>query len=565
MVSFLGILGLRLKDIVGSIIDGAPISGNCSWNPQIKSWASLGDSYANVVGGGGIDYEAKLTMNACLQSKKHQDLANSGATISQITSQQVPRLDGNTNFVTLSTGTNDFGLVQILDACVYGFQGSSSPNCSTTLSKASAFLASSTFASSVNSLLSSINSKLSPNVGKTFVVGGAAFFDETTPSCNQTSLSVYTGLGQQKFLTTGLRANLNEMIQRFNWWQNYLITIFNRATVPGNSTLKYPVQFIDSDDRFNARRFCNSRVMSTGSGDPLTYFVNGGGLQTPVTRSSYEKVAVSVCNANGSWNDYVQCQMATAIKGAISLTLTNIGAKTGINDWERVFHLTAKGQGVIADEIVARLGQPLLLSGFNLRILPLGASIIAGSWSSDGNGFRKVLYDTLRSSNKIEYVGSQGIAPLNHEGHPGWIIGDISNAAGVSLPSRPNVVLIHAGTNDLLDNFNIDQAPERLGALIDHVLSIAVDAVVLVAQILPCSLPGAFDNFVTFNARVANIINQRQVAQKKVLKVWMPITTDDLVDGIHPNDTGYNKMAEAWIAGLHRAADFGWISDPVKI
>lgn len=117
----------------------------------------------------------------------------------------------------------------------------------------------------------------------------------------------------------------------------------------------------------------------------------------------------------------------------------------------------------------------------------------------------------------------------------------------------------------VLTNNAIDQAPERIGALIDHVLGIATDATVLVAQILPCSRAGQFDKFVTFNARVASIINQRQVQNKKVLKVWMPVTTEDLKDGVHPNDGGYDKMAQAYIKGLQRAADKGWIGAPVRV
>ena len=227
-------------------------------------------------------------------------------------------------------------------------------------------------------------------------------------------------------------------------------------------------------------------------------------------------------------------------------------------------HPTTEGQDAIRDEIVSQLAQGPTLSGYNLRILPLGASTMQGAHSSDDLGFRKVMYDTLRKTNTVTYVGSQGTAPFLHEGHPGWIIKDVNSVSGVSLPKRPNVVLIHAGTNDLLTNNKIDEAPERLGALIDHVTAVAPDAVVLVSQLLS-SRPGAFENFVTFNARLASVINLRQGTGKKVMKVFMPITTDDLVDGIHPGDAGYNKMAQAWIQALQRAAGRGWIGAPVRV
>ncbi|KAL8808717.1 MAG: hypothetical protein Q9200_004095 [Gallowayella weberi] len=552
---------------VVSTTNSAPTSAQCAANILIKNWASIGDSYSNTVGGGLQDYEALMATDACLQGKKPQYLSNPDATISQVSRDQVPKLLKNTNFITLSAGANDIGLVQILDACVYNFIGSASLNCATLLGNAASFMSGADFASSWNGILSNSRSVLAPNAGKAYVVGNAAFFDETTSPCSQRSLAVYEGTGQQKYLNGATRKGLNELIHRFNWWQYYLITNYNQAQVPSGDIRQYPVQFIDPDDRFNGHRLCRAGVAyGTGSGDGTTWFATGDGLSKPLTRSPYEQLKPpATCNPNGGWNEYITCRMAKAIQKTSFLTLTSMGSGTTLNNWERIFHPTTQGQDLIRDEIVAQIAQGPTLSGYNLRILPLGASIIAGAHSSDGNGFRKVLYDTLRKTNTVSYVGSQGTAPLQHEGHPGWIIQDVSSVAGVSLPSRPNVVLIHVGTNDLLTNNNIDQAPDRIGALIDHVLAVATDAVVLVAQILPSSRPGAFDNFVTFNARVASIINQKQNQHMKVMKVWMPITTDDLVDGIHPADAGYNKMAQAWIKGLQRAAEKGWIGTPVRV
>lgn len=507
-----------------------------------------------------------MANDQCLQGKAPQYLANPDATISQITSQQVPKLKSNTNFVTISAGANDIGLVQILDACVYNWIGSASLSCSQTLSDAASLMSSAAFGTAWNNLLTRTRTVLASNTGKAYVIGNAAFFDETTPQCNSVSLAVYCGGGQQKYLTKAVRKSLNELIHRYNWWQHYLIAAYNRAQVPSGNTLEYPVQYIDPDDRFNTRRFCRIGSSGTGSGEMWTWFSDGEGLKKPVTRSPYQQLKPpTTCNAKGGWNGYIQCQMAKAIRRTSFLALTPSGAGTSLNNWERVFHPKSGGEDLIRDEIVDQIAQGPNLSGFNLRILPLGASITAGSVSTDGNGFRKTLYDTLRKTNTVNYVGTQGKAPLLHEGHPGWIISDVSNVAGVALQSRPNMVLVYVGTNDLLTNNAIDQAPERLGALIDHVLSIATDAVVLVSQILPSSRPGQFDKFVTFNARVASIINQRQVQNKRVTKVWMPITTDDLQDGIHPKDAGYNKMAQAWIKGLQRAADKGWIGAPVKV
>ncbi|CAL8581783.1 hypothetical protein XPA_007467 [Xanthoria parietina] len=557
---------VTVMSLLATTTNGAPTSAQCAANLPIQNWASLGDSYSNIVGGGAQDYKKLMESDPCLQGKKPQYLSNPDATMSFVADQEVPKLLKNTNYVTLSAGANDIGLVQILDACVYNFIGSASLDCTKLLADAASFMSGATFASSWNNLLSKTRSVLGPNSGKIHVVGNAAFFAETTTSCTQTSLAVYAGQGQQKYLTTTVRKQLNELIHRFNWWQNYLITQYNRAQLPGENIRQYPVQYIDYDDRFNQHRLCRAGVDGTGSGDINTWFATGDGLKTPITRAPYEQLKPpATCDPNGGWNEYATCRMATSIQRTSFLTLTTSGSGTSLNNWERIMHATTQGQDAIRNEIVSQIAQGPTLSGYNLRILPLGASIMQGFASSDSNGFRKIMYDTLRKTNTVTYVGSQGTAPLLHEGHPGWIITDVDTVAGVSLPSRPNVVLIHVGTNDLLTNNNIDQAPDRLGTLIDHVISVAPDAVVLVSQLIPSSRPGAFDKFVTFNARVVSVINLRQGAGKKVMKVWMPITTDDLVDGVHPNDAGYNKMAQAWIQALQRAAGRGWISAPVQV
>ena len=59
-----------------------------------------------------------------------------------------------------------------------------------------------------------------------------------------------------------------------------------------------------------------------------------------------------------------------------------------------------------------------------LRVLPLGASIVAGVGSSDGNGFRAHLRDALADM-KVEFVGtlrSGSMADNYHEGHSGFTI-----------------------------------------------------------------------------------------------------------------------------------------------
>jgi hypothetical protein len=69
--------------------------------------------------------------------------------------------------------------------------------------------------------------------------------------------------------------------------------------------------------------------------------------------------------------------------------------------------LIAGGDGDNATEDVSHLA-PRAAKDFYLRIMPLGASIVEGMKSSDGNGFRKLLRQQLRWKGwKVNMVGTK--------------------------------------------------------------------------------------------------------------------------------------------------------------
>jgi lysophospholipase L1-like esterase len=152
-----------------------------------------------------------------------------------------------------------------------------------------------------------------------------------------------------------------------------------------------------------------------------------------------------------------------------------------------------------------------------------------------------------------------------NEGHPGALIDEIANFAKLSLPQRPNIILMMAGTNDMATGNRTASAPDRLGKLIDECIGMCPDAVVLVAKLTPASDSGLMERIKTFNGAVDGVVNERMKKGAKVTSVDMLefLTAADLQDGLHPNDGGYEKMATAWFSGLQRADDRGWITEPV--
>jgi lysophospholipase L1-like esterase len=183
-----------------------------------------------------------------------------------------------------------------------------------------------------------------------------------------------------------------------------------------------------------------------------------------------------------------------------------------------------------------------------LRILPLGDSITWGwqptAQENGTNGYRaQLLHDLVYAYYKsVDFVGTQhsGLMVDNdNEGHPGFTINQIREAMKEGLEMRPNVVLLHAGTNDLhhpeTEKEKWRDAPKRLGRLLDAVLKLCPDAVVLVAQIIQAEKTQTRANIQFFNSAVLKVVEKRVKKGFKVVVVDQSvIMPNELVDGLHP-------------------------------
>jgi lysophospholipase L1-like esterase len=205
-----------------------------------------------------------------------------------------------------------------------------------------------------------------------------------------------------------------------------------------------------------------------------------------------------------------------------------------------------------------------------LRLMPLGDSITWGVGSSSGNGYRGFLWNQLAAEGHApDFVGSGRNGTMSdpdNEGHSGWRIDQITGIADSVLARyRPNVVTLEIGTNDLNGNYQIPTAPDRLRALIDRITGAAPDATVLVGTVIISTSGTEEANRPAFNARIPGIVQAAQAAGKHVRLVDMSaLTRADLADALHPNDTGYRKMADAFNAGIQAADAAGWIKPPAS-
>lgn len=196
-------------------------------------------------------------------------------------------------------------------------------------------------------------------------------------------------------------------------------------------------------------------------------------------------------------------------------------------------------------------------SNGGVRVMPLGDSITDGLVVP--GGYRIGLWQRFVANGyKVDFVGSLSNGPASlgdhdHEGHSGWRIDQIdANITGWLQATMPHTVLLHIGTNDVLQNFNLASAPNRLSTLIDHITTTDPTAEVFVATIIPIASSSAEAAARTYNAAIPGIVQSKVAAGKHVHLVDMhsALTVSDLADGIHPNAAGYDKMAAAWFSAL---------------
>jgi lysophospholipase L1-like esterase len=207
--------------------------------------------------------------------------------------------------------------------------------------------------------------------------------------------------------------------------------------------------------------------------------------------------------------------------------------------------------------VVTQTGPAAAESNGGVRVMPLGDSITEGTQVP--GGYRIGLWQRLSAGGyRVDFVGTQSNGPAvlgdhDHEGHPGWRIDQIdANITGWLATAAPRTVLLHIGTNDVLQNFNLAGAPGRLSTLIDHITAGAPAADVFVATIIPLASAGQEAAARTFNAAIPGIVQSKVNSGKRVHLVDMhaALTTADLTDGIHPTAAGYDKMAATWYAAM---------------
>ncbi|KAL3708913.1 hypothetical protein TMatcc_002701 [Talaromyces marneffei ATCC 18224] len=204
---------------------------------------------------------------------------------------------------------------------------------------------------------------------------------------------------------------------------------------------------------------------------------------------------------------------------------------------------------------------------FTLRVMPLGASITQGYLSSDNNGYRKVLREQLRYSgwpvNMVGGLAGGTMLDNNHEGHGGYRIDQVTAVVENNISEMPNLILLNVGTNDALQDYNTDSAGERLDSLLTFLYGAIPNTTIVLSTLLPNTIQP--DLVANINDQYHDVYDKREAAGYRIIlaDMYTFLTTDDLQDGIHPTDYGYEKMASVCWAAIQTAQDSGYLSAPI--
>ena len=184
-----------------------------------------------------------------------------------------------------------------------------------------------------------------------------------------------------------------------------------------------------------------------------------------------------------------------------------------------------------------------------------------------GGGYRGWMTVLAFDSNGIEFStegfqsgGSNAsqwmLNTENHDGYPGWTNKQLITRA--ELYSFSDITLVHSGTNDILQRVEASDAATYFNMMMDNLMTANTSNVIFIALIIPFAKPPAgYPDFTYLNPGVTEYNNTIQSTWQNNTRVRIVDMQEllnpqtDYADGVHPNMSGYQKMACAWVQAIN--------------
>lgn len=189
----------------------------------------------------------------------------------------------------------------------------------------------------------------------------------------------------------------------------------------------------------------------------------------------------------------------------------------------------------------------------------LGASIVKGETSNGTVGFRRVLREDLVGYGvDVNMVGSVRLGDMidnDVEAYGGNTILQIHEHAKAIVPETlPNMFVVQIGTNNILQQIDIDKAGEQLEDFINYLLETSPRSFVVLSTILTNQVGGGSlePDVLNINAQYRALMPTFEEEGKAVVLAELhpsegggdeiPQIADIGPDGSHPLASGYTKM-----------------------
>ena len=224
-----------------------------------------------------------------------------------------------------------------------------------------------------------------------------------------------------------------------------------------------------------------------------------------------------------------------------------------------------------------------------VKIMAMGDSITYGvnenGYEGQG-GYRKYMYQILKDAgydiNMVGEVGSEEETNFDitydgkHDGYSGYMISEPSQQHTSTLldkikenntikKNNPDIILLAIGTNDVIDNYKMNEVKTRLENLVKYIYEQKSDVKLYLASIPPLPAAGAAPynypngvveqsavdaNIEAVNKAVEDLANKYNCKFVDIHKVFTDYGenyfADLICDNIHPNEKGYKLMGEKW-------------------
>lgn len=218
---------------------------------------------------------------------------------------------------------------------------------------------------------------------------------------------------------------------------------------------------------------------------------------------------------------------------------------------------------VLALAMAVAVARPAQSAAIPLRIMPLGDSITGGPGC-----WRALLWDRLQRTgySNIDFVGTLagGGCSVAHdgdnEGHGGFLatgIADQNLLPTWLAATSPDIVLMHLGTNDVWSNIPAATILTAYSKLVDQMRAKNPNMRIVVAQIIPMTPSGCTwcpPGVLALDNAIPGWAASRSTAQSPITVVdqytGFDTVADTNGDGVHPDDSGFQKMSDRWYPAL---------------